>query len=100
MANHKSAEKRHRQSLKRRLRNRITKTTLRTAVKKARSAAEEKDAKALEYARHAETLLARAASKGILPKKTASRQIGRITSAAAKATGSAPKAAKATKKAK
>lgn len=100
MANHKSAEKRHRQSLTKRLRNRITKAALRTAAKKVRAAVEENDAKAAEYAREAEILLSRAATKGILNKKTASRQIGRLAAAAAKASGGSKTAAKTSKKAK
>lgn len=82
MANHKSAEKRHRQSLKRRTRNRVTKAAIRTVIKKSQAAIETKDIKgAKELARQAEVLIARAASKGIFHKKTAQRYISRVSSA-------------------
>lgn len=84
MANHKSAEKRHRQSLKRRARNRVAKTSLRNAVKAARSAAEANDPKARDLARAAEKLLAKAAAKGIVNKKAASRLISRTSRASKK----------------
>ena len=85
MANHKSAKKRHRQSLTKNERNRSTKSAVRTTLKKARTAVESKDASAKDLARQAESALAKAASKGIINKKTARRTISRINSAAAKA---------------
>lgn len=84
MANHKSAEKRHRQSIKKNERNKSAKTAIRTAVKKARAAIVAKDPKAVELARAAEKMLAKASSKGIVNKKAASRQTSRINSQAAK----------------
>lgn len=85
MANHKSAEKRHRQSIKRRDRNRAAKAAIRGAVRAARSAADSKDPKARELARAAERLLAKASTKGILNKKAAARLISRTNSASKKA---------------
>jgi small subunit ribosomal protein S20 len=79
MANHKSAIKRHRQSLKRRDRNRVIKSAVRTVVKKARKAAEEKSPETLVLAVKAEQALAKAAQKGIFNKKTAQRYISRLT---------------------
>lgn len=80
MANHKSAEKRHRQSLKRRERNREIKAAVRTAMKRARAASESKDPQAKELARAAESLLAKAAAKGVINKKNAARNISRVSS--------------------
>ena len=79
MANHKSAIKRHRQSLKRRERNRNVKSTIRTSAKEVRALLASGDAKgAAEKVKVTERLLAKAAAKGILPLKTASRQISRL----------------------
>ena len=79
MATHASAEKRHRQSLKRRARNRFAKSTLRTAVKEALALAQSGDAKgAKEATRAAVRLLDKAAVHGVLHKKTAQRQISRL----------------------
>jgi small subunit ribosomal protein S20 len=80
MANHKSAEKRHRQSLKRRQRNRVAKGAVRTAVKKARAAIEAKDETAAALVREAEKTIAKAAAKGIFHRRNASRQVSRLAS--------------------
>jgi small subunit ribosomal protein S20 len=83
LAHHKSAKKRARQTLKRRARNRHATTTLRTAVKSARKALDGDDADATRAAvRSAESHLRRAASKGVIPAKRASRQISRLARAA------------------
>jgi small subunit ribosomal protein S20 len=84
MANHPSAEKRNRQRIVRTERNRALKSALRTTVKKARSAigAGEKGAASLVAA--AESALARAASKGVIAKKSAARVTARLASASAK----------------
>jgi small subunit ribosomal protein S20 len=85
MANHPSAEKRNRQRIVRTERNRALKSALRTTVKKARAAVgagNDKTAKPLIAA--AESALARAASKGVIAKKSASRVTARLASAAAK----------------
>jgi small subunit ribosomal protein S20 len=85
MANHPSAEKRNRQRIVRTERNRALKSALRTTVKKARAAVgagSAKDAKPLVAA--AERALARAASKGVIAKKSAARVTGRLSAAAAK----------------
>lgn len=82
MANHVSAEKRNRQRIKRTARNRPVRTAVRTAVKRARAAIASGDPQAAaEPVRLAASALARAASKGILPRKAASRTTSRITSA-------------------
>lgn len=73
MANHASALKRHRQSLKKNARNRSAKAALATQVKKARL-----DVKNETEVKKAVSLLARSVSKGILHRKTASRKISRL----------------------
>lgn len=81
MATHRSAEKRHRQSLKRRDRNRNAKATFRTIIKGAKAAAAEGNMDAAKgLAVKAESLLAKAATKSIVHKKTASRMISRLSS--------------------
>ncbi|MDJ0853028.1 MAG: 30S ribosomal protein S20 [Myxococcota bacterium] len=85
MANHKSARKRARQSIKRRARNRHVKTTVRSALKTARTSAEAGDKEQGPAAiRRAESLLRRAASKGVIPAKRASRLVSRLNKAANK----------------
>ena len=79
MANHPSAEKRNRQRVKRTLRNRAIKSAVRTQVKTVRSAIDAKDPKAAKEAL-AEAIIAieKAASKGSLPRRTASRRVSRL----------------------
>ena len=80
MANHKSAIKRHRQSLVRRDRNRVRKSAVRTAIKKAIAAATAgKKDEALTLAKQAESMLATAAKAGLFHKATASRKVSRLT---------------------
>ena len=79
MANHKSAEKRIRQSEKRRVHNKTIRTAMRTVVKTCRTALESTDADdAREKFRAAERSLQRAASKGIIPKARADRTVSRL----------------------
>ena len=79
MATHKSAEKRHRQNVKRRARNRLAKATFRTALKQTTTLAQAgKQAEAKEAAKAATTLLDKAAIHGIIHKKTAARKISRL----------------------
>lgn len=85
MANHASAEKRNRQRLKRTERNRASKSALRTEVKKARAAIKAAPADANATVRSAQSKLARAASKGTIPRKRASRVAGRLAAALHKA---------------
>lgn len=82
MANTRSAEKRNRQSQKRRARNLGVRTSVKTAVKKAREAIATKDpVKAKEALREATTMINKAASKGVLHARNASRRIGRLAHA-------------------
>jgi len=79
MATHKSAVKRHKQSLKRRERNRTTKSTLRTAVKKTIELIAAGDmTAATTQAKATNKLFDKAAVHGILHKKTAARSISRL----------------------
>jgi small subunit ribosomal protein S20 len=79
VANHPSSEKRNRQRIKRTLRNRAVKSAVRTEVKAVRTAIEAKDPKAAATAlAEAAVSLAKAAGKGAIPKKTASRKVARL----------------------
>ena len=79
MANHKSAEKRLRQSLKKRLRNRMVKSSVRSAVKKVKTALSTKEGDVKLLYIEAERAIAKAVSKGIYHKKNGSRQISRLS---------------------
>ena len=80
MANHKSALKRHRQSLLARARNRAMKTQVKNVVKSVRAAIEEKDAAAAQTAlKEATAVLDSAASKKIIHWKTAARKVSRLS---------------------
>jgi len=86
MANHKSAIKRHRQSIKRRDSNRSRRAEVRTALKKAAAAAaagNKDDAKLLT--RQAESAMSKATKRGLFHKKTMARKISRLASSAAAA---------------
>ena len=75
MANIKSAEKRARQSTKRRERNRILRSGARTAIKNARAAIESGDQEAAaEAVAVAGRALDKAASKGAIHANNASRR--------------------------
>lgn len=81
MAHHKSAEKRIRANARKNFRNRTYLSTVRTAVKSFRTAVEagQEGAKVQELFRHAQSMLARAAAKGMLHKNSVSRRVGRLT---------------------
>lgn len=80
MATHASAQKRARQSEKRRLRNAALKSVLKTSSKKVLKAVEEKN---LDEARKALAfaipVIQRVAGKKVIHKKTAARKISRLT---------------------
>jgi small subunit ribosomal protein S20 len=79
VANTKSAEKRNRQAQKRRARNTAVRSTLKTAVRTLKEALGAKDSgKAQEAYRKAERVIAKAASKGVLHARNASRRISRL----------------------
>ncbi len=75
---HKSAQKRHRQSLKRRALNRSRKSTLKTFVKKAVDAATTGAENAAEMQRKAESLIDKAAKGSTLHRNTAARKKSRL----------------------
>jgi small subunit ribosomal protein S20 len=86
VAQHKSAEKRARQAERRRARNRGITSALRTRVKAVREAITSGDkAGAAAKLREAEKALRHAATKGVLKKETASRQVSRLAKAVHKA---------------
>ncbi|MCF8034493.1 MAG: 30S ribosomal protein S20 [Desulfarculaceae bacterium] len=81
MANHVSALKRARQNLKRSTRNRAYRTRVRSVVKQVRLAIDAGDAEAAQAAlTKAVPLIDKAASKGVLHKKNASRKVSRLSS--------------------
>jgi len=79
LANHPSALKRHRQSEKRRLRNRAAKTRLRHLIREVRDAVSNRDAdaaaKTLAVASRA---LDKAVTKGVVHRNNAARRIARL----------------------
>ncbi|MCK9230631.1 MAG: 30S ribosomal protein S20 [Syntrophales bacterium] len=80
MATHRSAEKRHRQSERRRARNISTKSHVKTRIKSLIAAIEAKDSDgAGEKLLTATKAIDKAVGKGIIHKKTASRKISRLT---------------------
>ena len=81
MAQHKSAKKRALQSLKRAERNRRIRSSMRTEVKRFRSALEASDPSAADKLRRAESAIRRAVSKGVVPARRASRSVSRLNRA-------------------
>ena len=80
MADHKSAIKRDRQSKVRRMRNRINKSKMKTAIRRIEEAlvagSEEQAQEALKIA---VPIIQKTASKGTVHQKTASRKVSRLT---------------------
>ena len=80
MANHKSAIKRDRQSKVRRMRNRVNKSKMKTAIRRVEEAlvagSEEQAQEALKIA---VPIIQKTSSKGSVHQKTASRKISRLT---------------------
>ena len=80
MANHKSAIKRAAQNEIRRMRNKTVKTRLKNIVKNVRLAVSEKSSEAaLKKLDDAKSTIDKAAKKGVIHTKTASRKISRLT---------------------
>jgi small subunit ribosomal protein S20 len=80
VANHPSAEKRNRQRIKRTDRNRGLTSSVRTLVKRVRTALHAKDKDAAAIALKAATVaLDKAATKGVFHPKMVSRTISRLT---------------------
>lgn len=89
MANIKSQIKRNRQNEARRVRNKATRTALKTDAKKVRGAAASGEAEAVrDEFRRSSRALDKAVSKGALHKRAAARRKARLARAAnAAATG-------------
>lgn len=82
MANTKSAEKRNRQNLERRDRNRAGRSRMRTEVKKLRTAVESGDeARAKELLEPTLSLIDKSAQKGVIHCNTAARTKSRLAKA-------------------
>jgi len=91
MPTHKSAEKRVRQNEKRRIRNKTVKTRVKSSVRAIREALEASangntPDDINETLKTATADLARAVTKGVIPKRRASRKISRLTRAVNTAT--------------
>jgi small subunit ribosomal protein S20 len=78
VANIASAEKQNRKMIKHRVRNRAAMATLRTAVKKARTAVDGKAQDAQSLVKEAVSIIDSAVTKGILKRGTASRYVSRL----------------------
>jgi small subunit ribosomal protein S20 len=82
VADHASALKRHRQNVKRRLRNQAIKTRMRRLVRDVRQAIGSRDAAAAKSTLdEASKYLAKAVTKGVLHQNTAARRISRLSRA-------------------
>ncbi len=80
MANHKSAIKRARQNEIRRLRNKSTKTRVKSIVKELRaSKAETSGVDVKEQLMAAQSIIDNASKKGVIHRRTAARKISRLT---------------------
>lgn len=82
MANHKSAIKRHKQSLVRAARNRAARTRVKNVIKEVRTAIQAGDkATAAQAMVLATSVLDKSATKGALHWKKAARKISRLSRA-------------------
>jgi len=81
VANHKSALKRARQNEIRRMRNKSSKTRVKSVVKEVRAAAESGEgAEGLQtQLNEAKSAIAKAAKSGVIHKRTAARKVSRLT---------------------
>jgi|GEM_PF-522542 len=78
MANTSSAKKQVKVIARRTERNKQRKSRVRSFIRKAEEAIANKDAKAADILRTAESELFKAVAKGVFKKKTASRKISRL----------------------
>ena len=83
MANHKSAIKRARQNLRRRARNNKRKSAVKTAEKSVVHALSNKASNISDLLTQFTATIMKAATKGVVNKKRASRKIGRLSAKAA-----------------
>ncbi len=78
MANHKSAIKRARQNEDRRLRNRVTRTRVKNMAKAVIQAAAQGPEDARERLQAAQSVIDKAAKKGVVHRRAAARKISRL----------------------
>jgi small subunit ribosomal protein S20 len=79
VANHPSAEKRNRQSLKRNVHNTAWRSQVRTATRKLEAALKDKDQSRSEQSlKEAVSVIMKARSKGVYHRNTASRKVARL----------------------
>ena len=80
MANHKSALKRARQNVVRRLRNKAVRTRVKSAVKNVRAAVSDNSQDNIAQELNlAKSVIDNAARKGTIHKRTAARKISRLS---------------------
>lgn len=85
MANHKSAAKRNRQTIKRTALNRAKKSRVKTSIKRLRTAIQEKNKDlAQKQLVEVQTLLSKLAKTSAIKKQTASRKTSRLASQVAR----------------
>ena len=85
MANHPSAEKRHRQSVKRHARNQAIRSRVRTVVRRVRESIEARNStEARTNLLTATRTIDKAVTKGVIHRNTAARKISRLTHAVQK----------------
>jgi small subunit ribosomal protein S20 len=84
MANTRSAKKRVRASVRKRNRNRATRSAVKTLITRARRPGDSKAGLTSEEVRHAISALDKAAEKGVLHPNNASRRKSRLMRALAK----------------
>ncbi len=86
MANIKSQIKRNKTNERRAVANKAVRTALKTSTKKVRTAVADGDAEAaLQRSREAARALDKAASRGVIHKRTAARRKSRLAKAASSA---------------
>ena len=82
MANHKSAIKRHKQSLRNATRNRTVRTRMKNVIKDVRAAIQQQDSEAAKTALvKATSVMDKAATKGVVHWKNAARRVSRLAKA-------------------
>ncbi len=79
MANHKSAIKRAKQNEVKRLRNKSRNSAMKTAIKKVQAAKAEGAENTGDLLQNAQSVIAKAAKKGIIHKNAAARKTSRLT---------------------
>ncbi len=90
MNKHPSAQKRHRQSLKRHDRNQAIRSRVRTFIRRVRESLAVRDAdQAAQRLQSAARAVDKAVTKGVLHRNTAARRISRLTLAVRKLQASA-----------